>query len=165
MKTIFYNIALSVMILSCASDHKMESVAVAMEEADIVVEKMAVPVAIAKPDVTAYETLATKKLQELYDLKLLQGQHPEFTADIDLQLKKLKEAALRIGTISEKVQIKNVVAIVKQKIDSVEHLQVQFDLVTTAETKKDTITARIKRKRIQVDGQSSFETKLLFIKE
>ncbi|MDO5978079.1 hypothetical protein [Flavivirga spongiicola] len=109
-------------------------------------------------------TLAEQKLQEYYDLSLLQKHHPEFENDIKLQLNKLADTLLILPNTTREIIIKNVTKIDYQKItDSTSKLRLHYEVISDRGNTFDTISAIIKTKTIMVNNETITTRKLTFI--
>lgn len=108
-------------------------------------------------------TLAEQKLQEYYDLSLLQKQHPEFENDIKLQLTKLADAPLNLPHTVKEVHIKNTIEIDYQKMtDSTSKLRLRYEITSEQGSTFDTISVIIKTKTITVNNVTITTNKLTF---
>ncbi len=108
-------------------------------------------------------TLAEQKLQEYYDLSLLQKHHPEFENDIKLQLNKLADTLLILPNTTREIIIKNVTEIDYQKItDSTSKLRLRYEVISDRGSTFDTISAIIKTKAITVNNETITTNKLTF---
>ncbi len=109
--------------------------------------------------------LAEQKLQELYDLSLLQKQHPEFEKGIEIQLSKLSKNAVSLPNKAIKLSITNVVQIgnVVTVSDSISKLKLRFDVISEqGTTATDSIIAVIKAKTIFINNETVTSTKITF---
>ncbi len=113
-----------------------------------------------------YLHLTQQKLQDYYDLVVLLKQHPEFKDDITSQLRELSKSEITPNYMQQ-VRIENVQQLGKseQISDSIQKINIQFDIVGKNNTKIDTTTAIIKTKKIIVDNKDVVSTKIVFIKE
>ncbi len=162
MRRLLY-IALIINVLSCAKQSKeapIEVDAVEIQE-NMVLES---PMAKKADEGFAFQQLTQQKLQEYYDLIVLQKQHPEFKEDINSQLKELSRAKILVDA-SEEVQIKNVQQIGKseQASDTIQKIRIRFDVVGTNSTRTDTLTAIIKTKKMMLDNKEVVSTKVVFL--
>ncbi len=108
-------------------------------------------------------TLAQQKLQEYYDLSLLQKHHPEFESDIKLQLSKFADLPLNISNTIQEITIKNVTEISHQKLtDSTSKLRLRYEVTSKKGSSFDTISAIIKTKIITLNNEIITTNKLTF---
>ncbi|NMH87341.1 hypothetical protein [Flavivirga algicola] len=108
-------------------------------------------------------TLARQKLQEYYDLSLLQKYHPEFENDIKIQLSKLSDTVPNIPNTSREIVIKNVSEIDNQKLtDSTSKLQLRYEVISEQGSTFDTISAILKTKTVILNNNRVTTNKLTF---
>ncbi len=160
------NIFVVLLIISCANEHKNEAPieGVNMEKNETVLESSAME---DVKEAFTFQHLTEQKLQDYFDLLVLQRQHPEFIDDIRAQLHELSEDSTIISYFPQKVDIKNVQQIGKTQIisDSIQKIKLSFDIITNNSLKKDSITAIIKTKTITLDNEELTSTKVVFTKE
>lgn len=112
----------------------------------------------------AYRNLIEQKLQDLYDLLVLQKQYPAFKDDIELQLRRFSEDSIAIPEGATKVLIENVQQIGELQYisDAVQHLKLRFDMVIKNVIKTDSVTATIIHDKITMDDEQILTTKITF---
>jgi len=167
MKRVLYIICI-LFIVSCsnrkeAPRHSNE----AIETTDLKQEDAAVlasaPISIENKEF-AYQKLTSQKLQDYYDLLLLQNQHPEFQNEIKEQLQELSTHKILIAKSIQSIRIQNVQQLedVIKISDSLQRIKFSYDISTGDSIKTDTITAIIKTNRLDLDGTEVIATKIKF---
>jgi hypothetical protein len=113
-----------------------------------------------------YEKLINLKLQDYFDLKVLEQQHPEFKDAIKKQLYALSNDDIDVSNFSTKITIENIRQIGKPIIvsDSVQKLKLHFDIVTEQNKTTDSIIATIINKSVVIDNEKRLSTKIIFSK-
>ncbi|MCF6348758.1 MAG: hypothetical protein L3J20_10735 [Flavobacteriaceae bacterium] len=164
MKRLLY-IFVVLLITSCAKSRKEVPIeSVEMDKTETVLESAAIEDA---KEMFTYQHLTEQKLQDYYDLLVLQQQHPEFVEDITTQLHELSNDSIIISDLIQKVNIENVQQIgeIQQISDSIQKIKLRFDIIANNSVKKDSITAIIKTKKISLDNEELISTKVVFTKE
>lgn len=165
MKRFLY-IYVAFFMMSCANERKNEAPieGVNMEKTETMLESTAFEDA---KEAFTFQHLTEQKLQDYFDLLVLQQQHPEFIEDIRTQLHELSEDSIIISYFPQKVDIKNIQQIGETQIisDSIQRIELRFDIITNNSVKKDSITAIIKTKTITLDNEELSSTKVVFTKE
>ena len=166
MKILVY-IFVALLILSCANN---KNEAPAMKTDEVKQNEFILENAVALEDASntfIYKELAAQKLQDYFDLLVLQKHHPEFKEDIHNQLQKLLTDSIAIPNIAQKVIIKNVQQIsdIQHISDSVQKVVIRFDITFNHTIKTDSIVAIIKTKKINLDNKEVISTKISFLKE
>lgn len=165
MKRFLY-IYVAFFMMSCANERKNEAPieGINMEKTETMLESTAFEDA---KEAFIFQHLTEQKLQDYFDLLVLQQQHPEFIEDIRVQLHELSEDSIIISYFPHKVDIKNVQQIGETQIvsDSIQRIKLRFDIITNNSVKKDSITAIIKTKKITLDNEELSSTKVVFTKE
>ncbi len=113
-----------------------------------------------------FETLASQKLQEYFDLIRLLKLHPEFKEDILLQLHNFSPDNSEQENYLDADSIYNIRQVDKAIIisDSVQKLKLYFDTTSANNIKKDSFYAVITTKEIMLDNLSTLSTKMKFQK-
>ncbi len=162
MKKIMY-ILMFLLWFSCANETKNKSLEVATEEA------YEIPIIEPNNDdskVFNYETLASKKLMDYFELVRLRQEHPEFKKDITLQLQNLFHDTFYLTNyqhVESITNIKQMEEIIKIS-DSVQKIKLYFDVNTDNKTYKDSTLAIITTKSVIIDGDTLTSTKVAFEK-
>ena len=163
MKQVIY-ILIVVFMLSCAKGPKQDTIeASVMEESEMVLESSVMD--DIKEEFT-YQSLTEQKLQDYYDLLVLQQQHPEFIEDIAAQLQELSNDSITIPEAVQKIVVKNVQAIGAPQVlsDSVQKIKLRFDIIADSGVQTDSITAIISTKKIRIENKDALATRVLFAK-
>lgn len=107
--------------------------------------------------------LISQKLQEYYDLSVLQQQFPELKKELTSQIKTLSNSEASLNTDSN-ISIKNVSQIgnSKQLSDSITELVLKFEIHSKKRTQIDTITALVKTSKITIDNEEFTTRKIEF---
>lgn len=113
-----------------------------------------------------FQNISKQKLQDLYDLLVLQNKHPEFTTDIIKQLKEISKDSISISNKIENITINNIAVIESiQKIsDSIQIQKIDFDITSNLGTSKDTLLVMIKTKKVRIDDEQFESTQVTFKK-
>jgi len=113
-----------------------------------------------------YQHLTKQKLQDYFDLLVLQQEHPEFETTIALQLQELSNDTLKFSNVLHKISIENVQQIgATIKIsDSIQKIRLLFDMVAEGSKKIDSITAIVSTKMVYLDQKEVISTKVVFEK-
>jgi len=165
MKKVLYIITLLFIVISC-SEAKRE--APLMESKTTEMSSEVSPVdRIALEESFAFQYVTQQKLQDYYDLMVLLKQYPEFKEDITLQLKEISKEKITIPDYTQLIRIENLQQLgdIQQVSDSIQKIDLQFDIIDNTNIKKDTITAQIITKKIQLDNTEVVSTKIVFSKE
>ncbi len=166
MKQLFY-ISIALLLISCANNRKevpMEAIeSVEMDKTETVLESAAFEDA---KETFTYQHQTEQKLQDYYDLLVLQQQHPEFIEDITAQLQELSKDVIAIPDATQNIIIKNVQQIeeILQLSDSTQKIKLRFDIIAGNSITRDSITATISTKKIRLDNEELIATKVLFSK-
>jgi len=167
MRKLLY-IFIALFIISCAKKQKEAPIeateSMEIDKTETVIETAAIE---DKKEAFSYQNLTEQKLQDYYDLLVLQQQHPAFIEDIKTQLQKLSKDVITIPDATEKVTIKNVQQIgeSQQVSDSVQKIRLSFDVVTENSKKRDSITALVSTKKLYLDQKEIISTKVVFEKQ
>lgn len=156
-----YYILILLFLISCNQGEKSDS----LKNFDLLEEEVTATSYEVIPEAFEYQSLTIQKLQDYFDLLVLQQQHPEFKNEIHKQLVALSSDSTKIPLNTAKISIEEVQQIgVPEKIsDSVQLLTVSFNVVTPSTTIKDTLVAKIVSKKVMVEGTEVTTTKLQFI--
>jgi len=155
MKNIPYLILSIFLFVSCAKNKEMKNVSDKVES--------------IKKEITTEsfenENRTKQKLQDYFDLLVLQQKNPEFKEDIKKQLQKITTANKTVSDTNA-VQIQNLKILGdSQKIsDTVTKTKITFDIVTVNKIEKDTIITIIKTKKVTIDGRELVSSKIRFLK-
>jgi len=155
MKQISYIILFS-LIISCSNkEMKSEMNSVVYNEE-----------AIVKSEQFLNENITKQKLQDYFDLLVLQQKHPEFNEDIITQLKEISNENRTVSdTIAVQVVNLNLIGKIQKISDSIQKMKITFDIVSENDIKKDTIITLIKTKKVMIDSQEFISNKLQFLKQ
>jgi hypothetical protein len=142
---------------SCKNHDAMELKNIEVEDANTVSKPIA-------SDFTEID-LISQKLQEYYDLSVLQQQFPELEKELTSQIKTLSNSEASLNTDSN-ISIKNVSQIgnSKQLSDSITELVLKFEIHSKKRTQIDTITALVKTSKITI-GNEEFTTRKIEFKD
>jgi len=165
MKKLLY-ISIAFFIISCANNRK-EAAIDAVESVEMEQNETTVLESTAMEDMSAefqYQQITTQKLQDYFDLSVLQQQHPEFKEEITTQLQELSKDILIIEYSTQQAIIENVQQLneIQRVSDSVQKIKIRFDIRTNDSVKSDSITAIIITKKIRLDDEEVTSTKVLF---
>lgn len=155
MKTLLY-ILLILCVVSCKHNNEtMKSESVQME---------VLSVDDIDFDILSSEAISSKKLEEYFDLIKLKQEHPEFAAEIALQLKNFTKDSLGLE-YSKGFTISDIEQLGASKLvsDSIEQLVLGFRVSTNSETFKDSILIEISSKIIDLDGETRISKKIRFL--
>lgn len=141
---------------SCKNREVMEFKSVEFEEANIISKPL-------ESDFTEID-LITQKLQEYYDLSVLQQQFPELEKELTSQIKTLSNSEASVSSHTKDISIKNVSQIgdSKQLSDTITELVLKFEIHSEKRTQIDTITALIKTSKITIDNEEFTTRKIEF---
>jgi len=150
-------------IAACANQPKNEAVEEELKEFETGLENSALE---DMAEEFTYQHLTKQKLQDYFDLLVLEQEHPEFGEDIALQLLELSNDTLKISIASQKVSIQNVqqIGAVIKISDSIQKIRLVFDIVAEDSKKSDSITAIVSTKKIYLDQKEVISTKVVFEK-
>ncbi|SNR14212.1 hypothetical protein [Tenacibaculum jejuense] len=117
-------------------------------------------------EITKYELLS-EKFNQYFDLLKLKATHPDFKDNIITQLQDLSQnGILEINQIEEatvqNIEVTNEIKIIS---DSIEKIKINYDLVTSKSTVKDSIYAYKTSSEIIIDGVTFPSLKIKFSKE
>ncbi len=163
MRIVLY-ITLLLFVLSCTHDRSKTS----LKEMDATIEAFEAELpAVNNFEEIDYQNLTTQKLQDLYDLLVLQKQYPEFNDAIALQLKKFSEDRFSIPDSVIAISIENIerAGELQNVSDSIKKLKLRFNIVAGNTALPDSITAIISRKIIRIDNKKTMATTVTFLKE
>lgn len=154
MKQLLY-IMIIICAWSCKNHDAMELKNIEVEDANTVSKPIA-------SDFTEID-LISQKLQEYYDLSVLQQQFPELEKELTSQIKTLSNSEASLNTDSN-ISIKNVSQIgnSKQLSDSITELVLKFEIHSKKRTQIDTITALVKTSKITIDNEEFTTRKIEF---
>lgn len=150
--------------LSCAHDRSKTP----LKEMDAAIEAFEAEISsVDDYESFDYQYITAQKLQDLYDLLVLQKQYPEFNDAIALQLKKFSEDRFSIPDSVTAISIENVERIgeIQNVSDSVQKLKLHFNIVTGNIMLPDSITAIISRNTVRIDNKKTIATTVTFSKE
>ena len=165
MKKLLY-ISIAIFIISCANNRK-EAAIDAVESVEMEQNETTILESTAMEDMSVtfqYQQITTQKLQDYFDLSVLQQQHPEFKEEITTQLQELSKDNLIIADSTRQVIVENVQQLseIQRVSDSVQRIKIRFDIRTNDNVKNDSITAIITTKKIRLDDKEVISTKILF---
>jgi hypothetical protein len=108
--------------------------------------------------------LASAKLQDYFELVLLQQKHPEFKEDIRAQIQSLSERGLLLADSIPVISIENIRqnGAVQSLSDSLQKIQFYFDLTTENGVRADSITAVLRTQIVTLDEQKVTAIKVTF---
>jgi len=154
MRNIGYLILSIFLFVSCAKSKEMKT---EMYKADAVMEELAT-------ESFENENRTKQKLQDYFDLLVLQQKNPEFKEDIKKQLQNITTANKTVLDTNT-IQIQNLRMLgASQKIsDTVTKMKIAFDIVTVNKIEKDTIITIIKTKKVTIDGRELVSSKIRFL--
>jgi len=164
MKKVLY-ITLLLIVFSCSEAKReaplMDTEATEMSQETYPIEN------VALEESFTFQYVTQQKLQDYYDLMVLLKQHPEFKEDITLQLKEISKEKITIPDYTQLIRIENLQQLgdIQQVSDSIQKIDLQFDIIDNTNIKKDTITALIITKKIQLDNTDVVATKIVFSKQ
>ncbi|MDG5492297.1 hypothetical protein [Psychroserpens sp. SPM9] len=116
--------------------------------------------------ISSPETLSIQKLEEYVDLIKIKQEHPEFEADINLQLSNFTLDNASVLNYPEGFSIANIQVAKKPKAltNNIQTLKLTFTVTTPSETFKDSIGAVIKSEPIQLDGKTQISRAITFLR-
>ncbi len=122
---------------------------------------------IQSSKINNYKALSIQKLNEYFDLLKLQRQHPEFNSDIEAQLTKYTSQALITGNLPATFKVNEIKQIgeVQKVSDSVNKIQLSYNLEVNNSQIKDSIFAYCSLKTITINGQNIMSNKVRFSKK
>lgn len=141
---------------SCKNHDAMELKSIEIEDTNTVSKPIA-------SDFTEID-LITQKLQEYYDLSVLQQQFPELEKELTSQIKALSNSEASVSSHTKDISIKNVSQIgsSKQLSDTITELVLKFEIHSEKRTQIDTITALVKTSKITIDNEDFTTRKIEF---
>lgn len=141
---------------SCKNHDAMELKSIEIEDTNTVSKPIA-------SDFTEID-LITQKLQEYYDLSVLQQQFPELEKELTSQIKTLSDSEASVSSHTKDISIKNVSQIgsSKQLSDTITELVLKFEIHSEKRTQIDTITALVKTSKITIDNEDFTTRKIEF---
>lgn len=158
MRTVI-SLCLILMFVSCVSNKK---------EADVLLKNPSIIDTYTKGSAKEfnYNYITSEKLQEFYELLLLEKTYPEFKDDIALQIKSMSSEDIKIPDSINVIAVKNVKQIgpINQISNTVQEIKLSFDVVTNTTTYKDSIYAKLTTNRITKEGSKLLSTKITFSK-
>lgn len=145
-----------ILLLSCANDAKSND-AYLMDT-----EKIDAFEYTKYNTLTDYESIASLKLEEYFDLLKLEKEHPSFKDDILLQINEYSNDSLLNYDISKIKSIQNIrqVGNTEQFSDSIKKIQLRFNLIMENKVIQDSIIAVINSKSILLDGKKTTSNKI-----
>lgn len=156
MRQLFY-IMIIICLWSC-KNHEVMNVekTILTEEANIVSKPL-------ESDFTEIDIII-QKLQEYYDLSILQQQFPELKKELSSQIKTLSNIEASIDSHTKAISIKNVSQIgnSKQVSDTVTEVILQFEIHSEKRKQTDTITALLKTSKTIIDSEVFVTRKIEF---
>lgn len=149
---------LLILLAACAEAKKEPE----MMENDIIIE--ASPV-VAIEDFQ-YQNISKQKLQDLFDLLILQKNHPEFYVDITTQLNEISKDNISVSDKIENVLIENISMIepIRKVSDSIKTMKIDFDRISNLGVLKDSLLVIIKTEQIIIDEDELESTSITFKK-
>jgi len=155
MRQLLY-IMIIICVWSCKNHDAMELKSIEIEDANTISKPIA-------SDFTEID-LITQKLQEYYDLSMLQQQFPELEKELTSQIKTLSNSEASVSSHTKDISIKNVSQIgsSKQLSDSITELVLKFEIHSEKRTQVDTITALVKTSKITIDNEDFTTRKIEF---
>lgn len=154
MRDIRYLVLSIILFVSCAKRKEMKNVSDKVEsiKKEVAIESF------------ENENRTKQKLQEYFDLLILQQKHPEFKGDIKKQLQKITTTNKTVLDTNA-IQIQNLKMLGEsQKIsDTVTKMKIIFDIVSVNKVEKDTIVTLIKTKKVTIDGRELASSKIRFL--
>ncbi len=169
MKKTYY-ILICLAIASCAKGKSKNMEAIAVEAVDYVEYEVADDKTYFNSNIETtdhqYENIVTQKLQDLYDLTLLQKKHPEFKEDINAQLRELTIDSIVLSNGLDKISIENIRqnGSLTRFSDSVQKMKLNFDIVSNDTVMKDSIFVKIISKTMTFDNENVKTNKIRFSK-
>lgn len=111
----------------------------------------------------SFENKTKQKLQDYFDLLVLEQKHPKFREDILKQLKDISSVKKSVLDTND-IQIKKLSLIgnVEKISDSVQKFKISFDVVFGKTMRRDTIITIVSTKDIVIDGKALKATKIKF---
>lgn len=156
MRKILSLIILIFLIYSCSRSKEMKPVNYSYKK-ETVIEKSAI---ITEP--FKYQIITKQKLQEYYDLLVLQKKHPEFKDDILAQLQKISSINKKLKDTNS-IKINNLELISTNKTSETERrIKISFDVISNNKIKKDTTIVLIKTKKVIIDNRELVSNKIRF---
>ena len=156
MRKILSLIILIFLIYSCSRSKEMKPVNYSYKK-ESVIEK---PVIITEQ--FKYQIITKQKLQEYYDLLVLQKKHPEFKNDILAQLQKISSINKKLKDTNS-IKINNLELISTNKTSETERrIKISFDVISNNKIKKDTTIVLIKTKKVIIDNRELVSNKIRF---
>jgi len=151
-------VAVILLMVACAQPKREND----MMKSEVATEAAAMD---AKEDFQ-YQNISKQKLQDLYDLLVLQQNHPEFKKDIANQLQDISEDSIHISNKMNTISVENVSILepIRQLSDSTQSLKIDFDVNSNLGVTKDSITVIITTNKIIIDEQELKSTKIRFKK-
>ncbi|MBJ2175302.1 hypothetical protein JBL43_13695 [Aureibaculum sp. A20] len=113
-----------------------------------------------------YQNMSKQKLQDLFDLLVLQKEYPEFNQDITDQLNEIYDGEISISDKIKDIAIKSIKVIepIKKLSDSLQSLKICFEVQSNLGITNDSLLVIIKTKKIVLDDQDLESKKLMFKK-
>jgi len=156
MRKILSLIILIFLIYSCSRSKEMKPVNYSYKK-ESVIEKPAIITEQFK-----YQIITKQKLQEYYDLLVLQKKHPEFKNDILAQLQKISSINKKLKDTNS-IKINNLELISTNKTSETERrIKISFDVISNNKIKKDTTIVLIKTKKVIIDNRELVSNKIRF---
>jgi len=156
MRKILSLIILIFLIYSCSRSKEMKPVNYSYKK-ESVIEKPAIITEQFK-----YQIITKQKLQEYYDLLVLQKKHPEFKDDILAQLQKISSINKKLKDTNS-IKINNLELISTNKTSETERrIKISFDVISNNKIKKDTTIVLIKTKKVIIDNRELVSNKIRF---
>jgi len=115
-------------------------------------------------DSKSTESLLEKKFKEFYDLNILLNKYPDFKESIENRIKNFISNSETIFELNDSVSVKNIrqEGLLTTISDSVQLTKIYYDLVSENSTEKDSVFAFITKKRVMIDDEEVFSTKVKF---
>lgn len=168
MKKTLY-ILLSLAIVACSKGKSKNMETIAVEAAEIEYEIADDKTYFNSNTETTdhqYVNMAAQKLQDLYDLVLLQKKHPEFEDDIKTQLKELTIDSFTLNNDFDEISIENIRqnGSLAQISDSIQEMKLDFDVVLNDTIMANSIFVKIISNTIVLDNKNVKTNKIRFSK-
>ena len=162
MKKLIYITVASLLLSSCANNAKEASTSdMDFSETEVHGNNN---IDLEETAVFARIDLAEAKLQDYFELLVLQQKHPEFKEDIRSQIRNLSESDANIPDSLNIISIENLrqAGAIQQFSDSVQKIKFYFNLITENGARADSITAVLRTQKVTVEQQEVTATKVTF---
>ncbi|MEM7087464.1 MAG: hypothetical protein AAF489_14855 [Bacteroidota bacterium] len=162
MKRLVHIVVVSFLLFSCANSNKEASMSGAdLSEAEVSESN---PIDLSETTLMTNTDLAKAKLQDYFDLLILQQKHPEFKEDIRAQIRSLSESDLNISDSLSIISIENLrhTGPIERYGDSLQKIRFYFNLVSDNGRLEDSITAVLRTQKITLEQKEVTATKVTF---